>query len=486
MSSPASSRSKQRQCEVLGELFSGPTGVASVGRMLRGTELGRLVFLRSVPEASVTSVKSYIDDARCVAHPSLLKVIGRVETPDTIYVASEYISGVSLMELVDNAISREQRIQTAVAIRIIRDALQAAWKAKQLFTESTGTTVRRSIFPDTVWIAEFGEIILTEVGVAPILADGQGDGDEALPNYDEDVTAAGAELLKLLTNQPLEEAEMTLPLAGDLASIVARAVNPSAAHRYKSAREMADALSQLPKDMIADEATVGDQVRKLMASVLAVRHPRRLMSVAAPTRPGGGDATCVFRDSAGDYSPSLMPSSSSDGGSSKVISSRPPAAAQEQASGEIDPSHPAYAFLVKHGLLEHATGLMRHVQEGGGDENTMVVPPPKAVSTVPAPPPDDEIDDPTQLMSTRRSHAQAAHVQGRSAGNLRPLPPIVSSRPPRDSVRPSEPLPSFDFPTENLDPEFLEELKKQKIQRQVLISSVVLLVLVLVVLQILR
>ncbi|HEU5074702.1 MAG TPA: hypothetical protein VFU02_11020 [Polyangiaceae bacterium] len=476
MSSPTSSRSKQRQCEVLGELFSGPTGVASVGRMLRGTELGRLVFLRSVPEASTATVKSYIDDARCVAHPSLLKVIGRVETPDTIYVASEYISGVSLMELVDNAISREQRIQTAVAIRIIRDALQAAWKAKQLFAESMGMQIRRSIFPDTVWIAEFGEIMLTEVGVASILVDGHGEGDEPTPDYDEDVTAAGAELLKLLTNQPLEEAEMTLPLAGDLASIVARAVNPSAAHRYKSAREMADALSQLPRDMIADEATVGDQVRKLMASVLAVRHPRRLMSVAAPTRPGGGDATCVFRDSA-DYGSSLAPPSSSDPGlpmigAQKPISSRPPVVTQEQAqaaSGEIDASHPAYAFLVKHGLLEHATGLMQHAQEG--DDNTMVMPP-KAVSSVPAPPSDDEADDPTQLMSTRRSHLQAAQL-----GNVRP----------RVSAPPVEAPLDFDYKTENLDPEFLAELRnKQTIQRRVLTTSVVLLVLVLVALQLFK
>ena len=467
--------------------------------MLRGTELGRLVFLRSVPEGSVATVKSYVDDARCVAHPSLLKVIGRVETPDTIYVASEYISGVSLMELVDNAISREQRIQTGVAIRIIRDALLAASKAKQLFTENTGTQVRRSIFPDTVWIAEFGEIILTEVGVAPMLGD-QGDADEAPVNYDEDVTAAGAELLKLLTNQPLEEAEMTLPLAGDLASIVARAVNPSAAHRYKSAREMADALSQLPPDMIADEATVGDQVRKLMASVLAVRHPRRLMSVAAPTRPGGGDATCVFRDSS-EYSPSLMPSSS-DSGLPKVASSAPPASAPEspQTSGDIDPSHPAYAFLVKHGLLEHASGLMRQGQEG--DDKTMVVPPPnKAPSTVPAPPPDDEIDDPTQLMSTRRSHLQSARAALPAIPALpaRPVRPAhgshaahlahlaqVNNVGTRSSVPPEPPAIDFDYPTENLDPEFLAELNKQKIQRQVLTTSVFLLVLVLVALQLFK
>ena len=463
--------------------------------MLRGTELGRLVFLRGVPDANVQTVRSYIDTSRCVAHPSLLKVIGRVETPDTVYVASEYISGVSLMELVDNAISREQRIQTAVAIRIVRDALQAAWKAKQLFAESTGTEVRRSLYPDTVWIAEFGEIMLTEVGVAPMLGE-HADEDETPLQFDEDVTAAGAELLKLLTNQPLGEAEMTLPLAGDLASIVARAVNPSAPHRYKSAREMADALSRLPPDMIADEATVGDQVRKLMASVLAVRHPRRLMSVAAPTRPGGGDATCVFRDSA-EYSASLVPPSSDPGPArgispspARAVSSRPPAATEDhagQASGEIDPSHPAYAFLVKHGLLEHATGLMQHGQEG--DDRTMVMPL-SAPSTVPAPPPDDELDDPTQLMRTRQPLGNP-RPQVSARPPVSPRPPAstrspISSRPPVSS-RPPQAQINFDFKTENIDPEFLVQLRsKEKLQRQVLTASVVLLMIALVALQLFK
>jgi hypothetical protein len=298
-------------------------------------------------------------------------------------------------------------------------------------------------------------------------------------------------LLKLLTNQPLEEAEMTLPLAGDLASIVARAVNPSAAHRYKSAREMAEALSQLPRDMIADEATVGDQVRKLMASVLAVRHPRRLMSVAAPTRPGGGDATCVFRDSA-DYASSLIPPSSRDSAPPKASvpklpSSRPPvmgAAPAPTASGEIDRSHPAYAFLVKHGLLEHATGLMQPTTPEG-DDMTVVGAPTKAVSTVPAPPPDDEIDDPTQLMTTRRSHLASAQ-----AGQGRPRfspPPLQAQPPSRFSPPPAEAPPHYDYKTEDLDPEFLTELRnKQKVQRQVLTTSVVLLVLILVALQIFK
>lgn len=446
--------------------------------MLRGTELGRLVFLRGVADASSGHIKSFIDTARCVAHPSLLKVIGRVETPDTIYVASEYISGVSLLELVNFAMAREQRIETAVAVRIIRDALQAAAKAKQLFRENTGTEVRRCIFPDTVWIAEFGEIMLTEVGVASMLSEAEAEADagEEQALGDGDVSAAGTELLKLLTNQPLEEAEMTLPISGDLALIVARAVNPSAPNRFKSASEMADALSELPKDLLADERTVGDTVRKLMASVLAVRHPRRLMSVAAPTRPGGSDATCVFRDSA-EYSPSLAEAARSIGEDAPARTSSQPSPRSHDSERtdkhDIDPSHPAYAFLQKHGLLEHARGLMKHGEEA--EDKTLVMPPrepePSTLPPPDAPPPDghlepptipppDELDDPTQLMSTRRS--------------ARPRPVLV--RPPQDVE-----AMQFDVKTEQLDPEFLQELKAQKrVRTGALIASLTVLALAVV------
>jgi len=47
--------------------------------------------------------------------------------------------------------------------------------------------------------------------------------------------------------------------------------------------------------------------------------------------------------------------------------------------------------------------------------------------------------------------------------------------------------PDYDYKTEDLDPEFLTELKnKQQLQRQVLTASVVLLVLVLVALQLFK
>jgi hypothetical protein len=374
--------------------------------MLRGTELGRLVFLRQVPDQHPANVRANIDMARCVAHPSLLKVVGRVETPQTTFIASEYISGVALMELLENAMARGQRIDTQVAVRIIRDALLAAAQAKTLLRENTGSLVSRCIFPDTVWIAEFGETMLTEVGVAASLVE---DDTEQSTNtqddeIDDDVAAAGAELLKLLTNQPLEEAEMTLPLSGKLASIVARAVNPRASNRFKTAQEMADAMSALPPHQMATERIVGNAVETLMASVLAVRHPRRLMSVASPQRPGGQDATSVFQGSF-DVAASPRESALRSMPSSGIKAPQKPASeAAPKHGSKVGSSHPAYAFLAKHGLLEQAGNLGQQQDH----EHTDSVEHGKPSSS--QPPVDHSDDDPTHIASERWATAHDAAI----------------------------------------------------------------------------
>lgn len=56
----------------------------------------------------------------------------------------------------------------------------------------------------------------------------------------------------------------------------------------------------------------------------------------------------------------------------------------------------------------------------------------------------------------------------------------MSSRPPQGEI-------NFDFKTENIDPEFLIQLRsKEKLQRQVLTASVVLLMIALVALQLFK
>src|SRR5690606_37816274 len=125
-------------------------------------------------------------------------------------------------------------------------------------------------------------------------------------------------------------------------------------------------LSALPDNLIADEAAVGNAVRTLMASVLAVRHPRRLMSVASPTTTGGEDATCVFRDSV-DYS-SVHSAIAAD-----VSRHKPEHGPVSDKQQSIEASHPAYAFLAKHGLLEHAGGLQSLPHDA--EDQTLVMQP---------------------------------------------------------------------------------------------------------------
>lgn len=289
----------QQQCQVLGELFEGPSGRVSVGRMLRGKEIGRLVFLRHV-RTRHDKLIPFVDTARCIAHPSLMKVLGVVEGDDTNYIASEYVVGVSLLELRTVAQETEQRIETPVAVRVVRDALMAAARARMMFSETVGVTLKRAIFPDTVWVAQFGETYLTEAGLGAALNAPGNPWEVANPPSEfedeikDDVGAAGAELLQLITNQPLEDTEMTVPLAGNLASIVARAVNPKAPNRFAGALEMANALSALPKHLIADDESVARQVKKLLSKVLVLRHAKRLMSVPLPSGNEDNAETCIY------------------------------------------------------------------------------------------------------------------------------------------------------------------------------------------------
>jgi hypothetical protein len=239
---------------------------------------------------------------------------------------------------------------------------------------------------------------------------------------------------------------MTLPLAGDLASIVARAVNPAAPNRFKSPEEMASALSALPADFIADEVAVGNAVRTLMASVLAVRHPRRLMSVAAPVA-GGGEATCVFRDSV-EYAsaPSEVP----------PVQIEHEQRRSERSTHSVAPSHPAYAFLAKHGLLAHAGGILEASDDG--DDKTLVMRPRQSRS-----------DPASAIKRAAATEFSASRANSYHPNSYHPEPSVPPVRPPHLGT---------DHATRDAA-ELAEKLKKDRVRLQVMAMSAVVLLLVL-------
>lgn len=292
-------------CEILFELFEGPTGKTHLGRLLAGHEAGRLVALRQVSPDRLDELRPIVDVARSIAHPRLAKVLGIVGAGGETHVAAEYVTGVSLLELTAVARAERVRLPPSVAIRIVRDALLAAQAAKKLMLESAELDVQRSFFTDTVWIAEFGETFVTEVGVAALLNDAATlvPADKRQPkaflaSHKGDVYWAGVELYQLLTNARFDEKtafpfNQRIPQA--LAPSLTRALSKFASLSFVSPEAMATALSELPADLIASEDEIARTVQGLAHELLESRKAKLGLFERAAAARDFDDMTQVYR-----------------------------------------------------------------------------------------------------------------------------------------------------------------------------------------------
>src|SRR5688572_22024409 len=107
------------------ELNAGALGQLRLGRGLFGADVGRLVLLRSFPEASEAELGAAIRSSESIAGPRLIKVLGGARVAGAAAVASEYVEGVSLVELMAAAADHGFPLSPAVALRILQDALAA-------------------------------------------------------------------------------------------------------------------------------------------------------------------------------------------------------------------------------------------------------------------------------------------------------------------------------------------------------------------------
>src|SRR5687768_2815698 len=88
-----------RQCDVVAALFSGPMGVCRLGYVKSGADAGRTVLLREVSPQSLRFLGRRLRKASEIAHSNLVKLLGTVEVEGRVEIASEYVAGVSLLEL---------------------------------------------------------------------------------------------------------------------------------------------------------------------------------------------------------------------------------------------------------------------------------------------------------------------------------------------------------------------------------------------------
>jgi serine/threonine protein kinase len=238
--------------------------------MLKGTEAGRLVALREISR-SPEGLAPAIDVARSLAHPQIAKVLGFVHTDANTYVASEYVPGVSLFELGAAVRKQGTQLKAATAVRIVRDALTSVATAQRLLQQTATVGYTRSFFADAIWIAEYGEVLVAEVGIAQLLSDMRPSRTET-EAIARDILTAGVELFQLLSGQ-LMTVDATAKLAeyfpAPLSALLDRALKTP--ESFDGPAGFAAAMTELPQTLLGSEQQVADEVRRIMRPTLETR-----------------------------------------------------------------------------------------------------------------------------------------------------------------------------------------------------------------------
>ena len=287
--------SSQPGCEVLFELFRGPHGAVHLGRMLRGVDSGRLVVLRELA-ALDPAVLAAVDLARSLAHPQLLKSLGVVHGASSPFLASEYVPGVSLLELEASVRKSRFPLRPGVAVRIIKDALRAAAVAQRLLSQAAAVGYARCLFVDTVWIAEFGDVLLTDVSVAPLLGKALDKDPTKAPA--KDLLAAAIHLFQLASGEALSPGIATKLgsyVPERLAELIGRALGVDQGPRFADIEEFVGALSGLPQELQADERDVSDEVQRRVGASLAQRRNKLGLLELGAAKQDSEEVTRVFR-----------------------------------------------------------------------------------------------------------------------------------------------------------------------------------------------
>jgi len=376
------------QSDVLFEMFNGALGSVHLARLLKGNDAGRLVTLRKLPAACSEEVIAAADLARSVAHPKLVKVLGVIEEQNARYLASEHIFGVTLFELGRAASNRQMPVAPAVAVRIMIDALSAVAIARRLLTDTLHAPVTRGVFPECIWIADFGETFLAEVLVAPQLGRRGSDGlvhSEATLLTD-DVRSAALELTRMVCaglspKAPAETDISQLPIELQAALMPAlgyRAVTP-----YAAPQEFLDALSSLDESLIATEWQVAEELQRIMGTVLNVRRQKLDMlerSSSAELHEDQGDETKFFRVAVKTEQRVTARPPPSD-------SSGPPLSAPSAGMLPAAPLVGPDASLVAPDQQDEPTMLFRRAEEAPAESSGPSGPPPTAESHPKSDPP---------------------------------------------------------------------------------------------------
>lgn len=292
-------------CELLFELYDGATGPVRLGRMLAGKNAGRLVMLRPVDSERVLRARTLIDRVRHISHPKLLKVMGCYRIGEQDYLASEYIAGVSFVEL-RQRLKVESANECGAIVRIMRDVLLATHSGRRLFEGIYGRRVERCVFADTIWLAEFGEVFITELAVFEAMtSDASWSGVRGMGYLEgnasaeaADIRAAGELLFEWMSVRDKSAGLLGVStnVSKALADIVSRALGNDKDAPFESSTVMAQALSHLP-GLGASSDELRAFLKESLQGVLELRRQKLRILERSSAVAGDSEATQFHRAS---------------------------------------------------------------------------------------------------------------------------------------------------------------------------------------------
>ncbi len=253
-------------CAPLLKLFEGPLGAVHLGRLTQGEEAGRFVVLRELGAPQTNLVASEIDRARAMTHPKLVKLLCLGQAEACTYLVSEYVPGVSLTEL--RSALRQQRtsLPVPVAVRITLDALRAALLAGRLLRSVAGIDAKTPFHPDSIWLAEFGEVLST-----PVPREVASDRTPYSSSASDTPPGLLMELATGLSPAKLLGRGLATQLPEPLARALASALSVHARGQGDMEVMLEAALAALPSSLVASEEEVASELERVVGARLQTR-----------------------------------------------------------------------------------------------------------------------------------------------------------------------------------------------------------------------
>jgi serine/threonine-protein kinase len=486
--------------ELVTELEHAAIGSLFGARVASGGEEGRLVLLRRIPIEACTRDETkrlveVIAIARRVRHSKLAAVLDVVASDREIAVIGEYVDGQTLSSLQRLAIAKRTPFPPAVALRIgveILHGLRAAREAwRAVAPAEARAALHGGISPDNVFVAAFGDVLLSEVGVCaaavkltpfqklPAIVAYRSP-EQLSGNVDRyaderaDIFSVGVVLWELLANRPLfgdperfraqssdgnaalvartlRDVQSMLiptlgakdrdgaPIARAAIAVVERALRRDPATRYSGIDQMLGALLALSSDVVASTEQVRAALGRLAsAEVEAQRDALGSLWSARPPPASGTPASGPAPDSS---RPTLRPQPSAATVAAAPEKAKTTATRPATAEAQFRPQPPSVDQFSRHEAPTYPTAQLEKAPEPQAQQRRQI-PASRGLPRLPKSPPvrpPPQTQRPSSIPPPRTTHPPSLPPPPAApAARLGSTPPPAPARdaPPKSTPPP--------------------------------------------------